>query len=64
MKDILIGFQGLCVAQNCFKSKTALLNILAIKSEQLCNFAKTLKGCHFIVFSGEDLKNYYWFVNF
>ena len=40
-------FQGLSVARNCLRPKTAPLTILAIKRGLLCNFAKTFKGRHF-----------------
>ena len=41
-------FQGLSVARNCLRPKTAPLTILAIKRGLLCNFAKTFKGRHFM----------------
>ena len=37
-------FQGLSVARNCLRPKTAPLTILAIQRGLLCNFAKTFKG--------------------
>ena len=49
-------FQGLSVARNCLRPKTAPLTILAIKRGLLCNFAKTFKGTKH---NGLEIFNYY-----
>ena len=48
MKAFFIIFHGLSVAKNCLRSETALLTPLPIKREILCNFPRTLEGCHFM----------------
>ena len=47
MKVFFKFFQGLSVAKNCLRPKTALLTILTIKREHLCKFTKTL--CNFTI---------------
>ena len=39
-KTFFMIFQGISVARNCLRPKTAPLTILAIKRGLLCNFAK------------------------
>ena len=47
-KIFFFNFRGISIGKNCLKPKTAPLTILAIKRGLLCNFSKTLKGCHFM----------------
>ena len=49
-------FKGFTLPKICLRPGTAPLTILAIKIELLCNFKKTLNGCHFIGHSGTGLK--------
>ena len=49
-------FQGLAVARNCLRPETAPLTILAIERGLLCNFAKKIKGRHFMGHSSTGLK--------
>ena len=51
-KAFFINFQGLSVAKNCLRLKTAPLTTLTIKSGLLYNFTKTLKGHYFMGHSG------------
>ena len=45
-------FQGLSVARNCLRPETASFTIMDIKRRLLCNFAKNIKGRHFMGHSG------------
>ena len=49
-------FQGLSVARNCLRPETAPLTILAIERGLLCNFAKKIKGRHFMGHSATDFQ--------
>ena len=49
-------FQGLSVARSCLRPETALLTILDIKKGLLRNFAKKIKGRHFMGHSGTDFQ--------
>ena len=47
MKKAFINFHELSFAKNCARPEIAPLTVLAIKRGLLCNFTKTLEGCHF-----------------
>ena len=49
-------FQGLSITRNCLRSETAPLTTLDIKRGLLCNFAKKIKGSHFMGHSGTDFQ--------
>ena len=48
MKLFFIIFHGLSVAKKFFRPDYVAITIFAIKRGILCNFAKTLKDCHFM----------------
>ena len=49
-------FQGLSVATNYLRPETEPITILDIKRGFLCNFAKKIKGHHFMGHSGSDFQ--------
>ena len=49
-------FHRLSVARNWLRPVTASLTILVIKRGPLCNFAKTVKGSHFMGQGSTGLK--------
>ena len=49
-------FQGLSIIRNRLRFETAPLTALDIKRGLLCNFAKKIKGCHFMENSGTDFQ--------
>ena len=55
-KVFFIISQGLSIARNCLRSETASLTTLDIKGGFMCNFAKKIKGCHFMEHSGTDFQ--------
>ena len=48
--------QGLSIARNCLRPETTRLTILDVKKGLLCNFAKNIKGRHFMGHSGKDFQ--------